>query len=51
MQPCRATRRELTDMELFIDDFDLAWQAYLTSGGFPRAVAEHTWTGESAIHS
>jgi hypothetical protein len=26
-----------------LDDFDLAWQAYLTCGGFPRAVSEfHT---------
>jgi predicted AAA+ superfamily ATPase len=33
-------------LEFFIDDLDLAWQAYLTSGGFPRAVAEHSRTGE-----
>jgi len=33
-------------LELFIDDLDLAWQAYLTSGGFPRAVAEHHHNGE-----
>ncbi|MDT5043138.1 MAG: uncharacterized protein QOE51_4123, partial [Actinoplanes sp.] len=31
--------------ELFADELDLAWQAYLTSGGFPRAVAEHTRAG------
>lgn len=41
-----ATRLALTDMELFIDDFDLAWHSYLTSGGFPRAVAEHARTGD-----
>ena len=33
-------------LELFVDELDLAWQAYLTSGGFPRAVAEHHKTGE-----
>ena len=32
--------------ELAVDDLDLAWQAYLTSGGFPRAVAEHHRTGQ-----
>jgi uncharacterized protein len=40
-----AARIAATDLELFVDDLDLAWQAYLTSGGFPRAVAEHTRTG------
>lgn len=30
---------------VFADDLDLAWQAYLTSGGFPRAVTEHYRTG------
>jgi len=25
----------------FADELDFAWQAYLTSGGFPRAVSEH----------
>jgi len=33
-------------VELDIDELDLAWQAYLTSGGFPRAVAEHHRAGE-----
>ena len=28
-----------------VDEFDLAWQDFLTSGGFPRAVAEHQRTG------
>jgi uncharacterized protein len=30
---------------LFADDLDLAWQSYLTSGGFPRAVYEHERDG------
>jgi len=38
-------RSTLTDLELFTDELDLAWQSYLVSGGFPRAVAEHTKTG------
>jgi predicted AAA+ superfamily ATPase len=28
-----------------VDDLDLAWQDYLTCGGFPRAVFEHTRMG------
>lgn len=40
-----AARSAASDLELFVDELDLAWQAYLTSGGFPRAVAEHTRTG------
>ena len=28
-----------------LDGYDLAWQDYLTCGGFPRAVAEHTRAG------
>ncbi len=28
-----------------VDAYDLAWQDYLTCGGFPRAVAEHTRFG------
>ena len=32
-------------LEPFTDELDLAWQAYLTSGGFPRAVSEHHKTG------
>jgi predicted AAA+ superfamily ATPase len=34
------------EVELASDDIDLAWQAYLMSGGFPRAVAEHTREGQ-----
>ncbi len=33
------------DLELHADDLDLAWQSYLTSGGFPRAVAEQAKDG------
>lgn len=32
--------------ELFTDELDLAWQGYLTAGGFPRAVAEHHQLGQ-----
>jgi len=38
-------RSAAIDLELFTGDLDLAWQAYLTSGGFPRAVAEHSRSG------
>ncbi len=41
-----AARDAAEPLELFVDDLDLAWQSYLTSGGFPRAVAEHHKTGE-----
>jgi uncharacterized protein len=41
-----AARLLAESLELFVDELDLAWQAYLTSGGFPRAVAEHHKTGE-----
>jgi hypothetical protein len=33
-------------MAPFVDDFDLAWQRFLESGGFPRAVGEYHRTGE-----
>ncbi|MGH7642401.1 MAG: ATP-binding protein [Candidatus Dormibacteria bacterium] len=33
-------KRTAADLELYISDLDLRWQAYLTSGGYPRAVAE-----------
>jgi predicted AAA+ superfamily ATPase len=39
------TRAIVESLELFVDELDLAWQAYLTSGGFPRAVAEHHRNG------
>ena len=42
----QAALQAVERLELFIGDLDLAWQAYLTSGGFPRAVAEHHRNGE-----
>lgn len=39
-------REVLESYALFVDELDLAWQAYLTTGGFPRAVAEHSQLGE-----
>ncbi|MFZ2114902.1 MAG: AAA family ATPase [Solirubrobacteraceae bacterium] len=39
-------RAAVESLDLFVDELDLAWQAYLSSGGFPRAVAEHHGTGE-----
>jgi predicted AAA+ superfamily ATPase len=41
-----AARDVAESFELFVGELDLAWQSYLTSGGFPRAVAEHHKTGE-----
>lgn len=40
-----ATRQALAPLLYLADDIDLAWQDYLTSGGFPRAVAEWRATG------
>ena len=39
------TAAAAVSLEPFTDELDLAWQAYLTSGGFPRAVSEHHKTG------
>jgi len=39
------TVRAVAPLAFSVDDFDLAWQDYLTSGGFPRAVAEHQRAG------
>lgn len=36
-----AALRIAETLEPFVDELDLAWQSYLTSGGFPRAVAEN----------
>ncbi len=38
-------RKELEAVQFDVDGFDLGWQDYLTSGGFPRAVAEHARDG------
>ncbi|MFT4189379.1 MAG: AAA family ATPase [Aeromicrobium sp.] len=40
-----AVARALDGIGFDIDAYDLAWQDYLTCGGFPRAVAEHTRNG------
>jgi uncharacterized protein len=32
-----------------IDSYDLAWQDFLSCGGFPRAVAEHARTGAVSL--
>jgi predicted AAA+ superfamily ATPase len=39
------TRQVFESFAMFVDDLDLAWQAYLTIGGFPRSVAEHAQLG------
>jgi uncharacterized protein len=39
------TMAALDAVAFAIDDYDLAWQAYLTSGGFPRAVHALETTG------
>ena len=38
-------RAALEPLVFLIDDYDLAWQAYLRSGGFPRAVYESVTAG------
>ncbi|MEJ7756449.1 MAG: hypothetical protein WKF83_09130 [Nocardioidaceae bacterium] len=40
-----AVARALDAIAFDVDAYDLAWQDYLTCGGFPRAVAEHTRNG------
>ena len=41
-----AAQGVVESLEFFVNELDLAWQAYLSSGGFPRAVAEYHRTGE-----
>jgi len=36
-----SAQKTLTDLEFTIYELDLRWQAFLTSGGYPRAVAEY----------
>lgn len=38
-------REVLRSLAFDVDEYDLAWQDYLTCGGFPRAVAEHIRRG------
>ena len=40
------TARTLEEIGFDLDAYDLAWQDYLSCGGFPRAVHEHTRLGE-----
>jgi len=42
----RAVAIRLQQVQFDVDAYDLAWQAYLTCGGFPRAVSEHTHHGQ-----
>src|SRR5690606_12596324 len=42
----RLTAATLEALAFDVDAYDLAWQDYLTCGGFPRAVAEHARTGQ-----
>lgn len=44
-----ATAELLETVRFDVDSYDLAWQDYLTCGGFPRAVAEHTTAGNVSI--
>ena len=39
------TATALERLQFDVDAYDLAWQAYLTCGGFPRAVAEYHRAG------
>jgi predicted AAA+ superfamily ATPase len=41
----RQARDALDSLMFDVDAYDLAWQAYLTCGGFPRAVFEHERDG------
>ena len=40
-----AVAADLEQLRFDIDAYDLAWQDFLTCGGFPRAVAEHVSAG------
>lgn len=40
-----SARQSFETFGLLVDEYDLAWQEYLTNGGFPRAVAEHSQLG------
>lgn len=44
-----AVARTLDALAFDVDAYDLAWQDYLTCGGFPRAVAEHNRDGQVSI--
>lgn len=42
-------RVQLEGIRFDVDGYDLAWQDYLTCGGFPRAVAEHARSGAVSV--
>jgi len=44
-----STAATLEALAFDVDAYDLAWQDYLTCGGFPRAVAEHARTGQVSL--
>jgi uncharacterized protein len=41
----KAVAQAVAALDPFMGDLDLAWQSYLESGGFPRAVSEHMDVG------
>jgi predicted AAA+ superfamily ATPase len=41
-----SVRRVLEATRFHVDEYDLAWQDFLTCGGFPRAVAEYSANGK-----
>lgn len=45
----RSTAATLEALAFDVDAYDLAWQDYLSCGGFPRAVAEHARTGQVSL--
>lgn len=44
-----SVRLALEGIRFDVDGYDLAWQEYLSCGGFPRAVAEHARTGAVSL--
>jgi predicted AAA+ superfamily ATPase len=42
---CVGVRNELESLAFEVEAYDLAWQSYLTCGGFPRAVYEYDRNG------
>lgn len=40
-----SVREALEPLAFLVDDYDLAWQSYLSAGGFPRAVYEEVTHG------
>jgi len=44
-----AAKAAATALAFEVDDLDLRWQAYLESGGFPRAVAEYNKTSAVSV--